>query len=97
MVIEIFHLFLSVWQLNFYTQNFYYIFYLLYVYNLQPDNILLAQKSEVFPEIRLIDFGLSRRLDGPYSQFDIVGTPEYVGKFIGKLEKIFCSFFWLGK
>jgi len=46
----------------------------------QPDNILLHKKSEVFPEIRLIDFGLSRRLDGPYSQFDIVGTPEYVGR-----------------
>jgi len=46
--------------------------------DLKPDNILLAKKCEVFPEIRLIDFGLSRSLEGPYSQFDIVGTPEYV-------------------
>ena len=46
----------------------------------QPENILL-KNDEKFPEIRLIDFGLSRRVDLPYSQYDIVGTPEYVGKY----------------
>ena len=44
----------------------------------QPENILL-KNDQRFPEIRLIDFGLSRRVDVPYSQYDIVGTPEYVG------------------
>lgn len=56
--------------------------------DLKPDNILLAKHSEVFPEIRLIDFGLSRRLDVPYSQFDIVGTPEYVAPEVLSYEPI---------
>ncbi|XP_057294270.1 death-associated protein kinase related-like [Hydractinia symbiolongicarpus] len=56
--------------------------------DLKPDNILLAKHSEVFPEIRLIDFGLSRRLDVPYSQFDIVGTPEYVAPEVLAYEPI---------
>ena len=48
---------------------------------LQPENILLNNDNK-FPEIRLIDFGLSRRVDLPYSQYDIVGTPEYVGEYL---------------
>ena len=56
-----------------------YFSYILIVLSfLQPENILL-KNDDKFPEIRLIDFGLSRRVDLPYSQYDIVGTPEYVG------------------
>jgi len=56
--------------------------------DLKPDNILLANQDEIFPEIRLIDFGLSRRLNVPYSQFDIVGTPEYVAPEVLSYEPI---------
>ncbi|XP_002158536.2 serine/threonine-protein kinase dst1 [Hydra vulgaris] len=63
--------------------------------DLKPDNILLKEASEIFPEIRLIDFGLSRRLDLPYSQFDIVGTPEYVAPEVLAYEPIdFGSDMW---
>ena len=46
--------------------------------DLKPDNILLKEEGQLFPEIRLIDFGLSRKVDEKNMQCDIVGTPEYV-------------------
>eukprot|EP00794_Sanderia_malayensis_P002975 gene2975-3429_t len=55
--------------------------------DLKPENILL-KNDERFPEIRLIDFGLSRRVDLPYSQYDIVGTPEYVAPEVLAYEPI---------
>lgn len=44
----------------------------------QPNNILLMTE-EMYPEIRIIDFGLARKIKPGEQICLIVGTPEYVG------------------
>ena len=45
--------------------------------DLKPDNILLESNKED-AEIKIIDFGLSAKIDKPNSLESIVGTPYYV-------------------
>lgn len=45
----------------------------------QPQNILLTRSSPP-GDIRIVDFGLSRRVDAVQEVREILGTPEYVGK-----------------
>ena len=45
----------------------------------QPQNILLTQQSPP-GDIKIVDFGLSRRLGTAGELREILGTPEYVGK-----------------
>lgn len=51
----------------------------------QPQNILLTNLSPL-GDIKLVDFGLARRLGTAGELREILGTPEYVGKT--------CSFLW---
>ena len=46
---------------------------------LQPQNILLTSASPL-GDIRIVDFGLSRRMDSITEVREILGTPEYVGE-----------------
>lgn len=46
---------------------------------LQPQNILLTS-ARPLGDIRIVDFGLSRRMDNVREVREILGTPEYVGK-----------------
>jgi len=52
--------------------------------SLQPQNILLTSAIPL-GDIRIVDFGLSRRMDKITEVREILGTPEYVGKFCFKL------------
>lgn len=45
----------------------------------QPQNILLTHLSPP-GDIKIVDFGLARRLGGAGELREIIGTPEYVGK-----------------
>lgn len=45
----------------------------------QPNNILLMTEV-LYPEIRIIDFGLARKIKPGEQICLIVGTPEYVGE-----------------
>lgn len=52
------------------------------LYNLflfQPQNILLTSANPL-GDIRIVDFGLSRRMDSITEVREILGTPEYVGE-----------------
>ena len=44
----------------------------------QPENLVL--ESENSDRLKIIDFGLSRRLEVGSKECDIIGTPEFVGK-----------------
>lgn len=52
---------------------------------LQPQNILLTGLSPP-GDIKIVDFGLARRLGAVGELREILGTPEYVGKVDGKLH-----------
>ena len=59
-------------QVNrFWLQDFFFL--------LQPNNILLMTEH-AYPEIKIIDFGLARKIVEGEQICLIVGTPEYVGK-----------------
>lgn len=45
----------------------------------QPQNILLTSAIPL-GDIRIVDFGLSRRMDSVTEVREILGTPEYVGE-----------------
>lgn len=45
----------------------------------QPQNILLTS-ARPLGDIRIVDFGLSRRMDSITEVREILGTPEYVGE-----------------
>lgn len=47
---------------------------------LQPQNILLTS-ARPLGDIRIVDFGLSRRMDKITEVREILGTPEYVGEW----------------
>lgn len=49
------------------------------VCRLQPQNILLTS-ARPLGDIRIVDFGLSRRMDNMTEVREILGTPEYVGE-----------------
>lgn len=46
---------------------------------LQPQNILLTSLAPL-GDIKIVDFGLARRLGTAGELREILGTPEYVGK-----------------
>lgn len=47
----------------------------------QPQNILLTSLSPL-GDIKIVDFGLARRLGAGGELREIIGTPEYVGKMM---------------
>lgn len=47
---------------------------------LQPENIMLLNRSVPHPRIKLIDFGLAHKIDFGNDFKNIFGTPEFVGK-----------------
>ena len=48
--------------------------------DLKPQNILLTSESPL-GDIKIVDFGLSRILKNSEELREIMGTPEYVGKY----------------
>lgn len=48
---------------------------------LQPQNILLSTQ-EPDTDIKLCDFGISRIVQNGVEVKEILGTPDYVGKFV---------------
>lgn len=48
---------------------------------IQPQNILLTSLSPM-GDIKIVDFGLARKLGSSGELREILGTPEYVGKAI---------------
>ncbi|KAM9456815.1 serine/threonine kinase 17a like [Clarias gariepinus] len=55
--------------------------------DLKPQNILLTN-SQPLGDIRIVDFGLSRRVDNTSEVREILGTPEYVAPEILSYEPI---------
>ncbi|XP_067397466.1 serine/threonine-protein kinase 17A-like [Emydura macquarii macquarii] len=55
--------------------------------DLKPQNILLTSSSPL-GDIRIVDFGLSRRVDAVREVREILGTPEYVAPEILNYEPI---------
>ncbi|KAJ0058373.1 hypothetical protein NL108_013869, partial [Boleophthalmus pectinirostris] len=55
--------------------------------DLKPQNILLTS-SRPLGDIRIVDFGLSRRMDSITEVREILGTPEYVAPEILNYEPI---------
>jgi len=55
---------------------------------IQPENIVL--KEEKSPQIKLIDFGLARKLSQGEMVREIMGTPEFVGKASMDIGCSFC-------
>lgn len=54
----------------------------------QPENILLKEETSV-SSIKLIDFGLARKLDPEKPEREVCGTPEFVGKLINQILRVF--------
>ncbi|MEQ2196062.1 Serine/threonine-protein kinase 17A, partial [Xenoophorus captivus] len=52
-----------------------------------PQNILLTSNSPV-GDIKIVDFGLSRRVSTHHELREIMGTPEYVAPEILNYEPI---------
>ncbi|KAG6929836.1 serine/threonine-protein kinase 17A-like, partial [Chelydra serpentina] len=55
--------------------------------DLKPQNILLTSSSPL-GDIRIVDFGLSRRVDAGREVREILGTPEYVAPEVLSYEPI---------
>ncbi|XP_006004315.1 serine/threonine kinase 17a like [Latimeria chalumnae] len=55
--------------------------------DLKPQNILLT-RTDPLGDIRIVDFGLSRRVDSVQEVREIIGTPEYVAPEILNYEPI---------
>nr|XP_005313976.2 serine/threonine-protein kinase 17A-like [Chrysemys picta bellii] len=55
--------------------------------DLKPQNILLTSSSPL-GDIRIVDFGLSRRVDAMREVREILGTPEYVAPEVLSYEPI---------
>lgn len=49
---------------------------------LQPENIMLLNRSVPHPRIKIIDFGLAHKIDFGNDFKNIFGTPEFVGEFL---------------
>ena len=47
--------------------------------DLKPENILLSDRIE--KQIKLIDFGISRKVDNKLEVKGLYGTPEFVGNY----------------
>lgn len=61
----------------------------------QPQNILLTS-ARPLGDIRIVDFGLSRRMDSITEVREILGTPEYVGESCfqaSKTPRITCAIY----
>ena len=52
--------------------------FLLFFFNVQPENIMLLNRNS--QNIKLIDFGLSRKVAKGREIRDMIGTPEFVGE-----------------
>lgn len=52
---------------------------------LQPENIMLLDRSVPLPRIKLIDFGLAHKIEPGADFKNIFGTPEFVGKIFFSL------------
>ena len=50
------------------------------LYHLQPENIMIEDMET--KRIKIIDFGLARRLKPNEVIQDMAGTPEFCGKFL---------------
>lgn len=61
--------------------------------DLKPDNIYLVRAGQVLPDVKLLDFGISKIIDGSCAEDrltktgDIVGTPYYMAPEQAKGEK----------
>lgn len=53
----------------------------------QPENILLVEKTP-FPTIKLIDFGLSQKLNSVSEIKTVFGTPEFVAPEVVNFETL---------
>lgn len=48
--------------------------------DLKPENVLLSSDANLFPRIKLCDFGFARIIGESSFRRSIVGTPAYLGK-----------------
>ncbi|XP_038605434.1 serine/threonine-protein kinase 17B [Tachyglossus aculeatus] len=55
--------------------------------DLKPQNILLSALQPL-GDVKLVDFGLSRKLDGPLELREILGTPEYLAPEVVNYDPI---------
>lgn len=54
--------------------------------DLKPENVMLLSKNR--PQLKLIDFGLSRKISPDSEQRDMLGTPEFVAPEIVNYEPL---------
>ena len=71
--------------------GFFYIFDE-YIVFLQPQNLVMMEE---LPEssVKLVDFGLSRQIVQGVDLSNIMGTPDYMGRFYFFFQKTFNEFF----
>uniref|UniRef100_A0A8C4XMM5 Protein kinase domain-containing protein n=1 Tax=Falco tinnunculus TaxID=100819 RepID=A0A8C4XMM5_FALTI len=48
-------------------------------FDLKPENIMLQEKDDPKPQIKIIDFGLAQRLEDGVTFKSLCGTPQYIG------------------
>ncbi|TSN21172.1 Death-associated protein kinase 3 [Bagarius yarrelli] len=57
-------------------------------FDLKPENIMLSDKNEEHPEIKIIDFGLAHRFDAGEEYRSLGGTPQYIAPEVINYEPL---------
>uniref|UniRef100_A0AAQ6IIG7 non-specific serine/threonine protein kinase n=1 Tax=Anabas testudineus TaxID=64144 RepID=A0AAQ6IIG7_ANATE len=57
-------------------------------FDLKPENIMLLDRNVSLPRIKIIDFGLARKIEAGADFKDIFGTPEFVAPEIVNYETL---------
>ncbi|MGH0187681.1 UNVERIFIED_CONTAM: hypothetical protein FKN15_023634, partial [Acipenser sinensis] len=63
----------------------------------EPENIMLLEKDMPQPHIKLIDFGLSHRIEEGVEYKSLSGTPQYIGEWNSPDPSWLCQDFWVSQ
>lgn len=55
----------------------------IFLFVLQPENIMLSDKHAPKPDIKIIDFGMAHRFIQGEEYKSLGGTPQYIGEWLG--------------
>ncbi|KAL8184916.1 UNVERIFIED_CONTAM: hypothetical protein K2H54_032183 [Gekko kuhli] len=60
-------------------------------FDLKPENIMLFQKDDPNPKIKIIDFGLAQNLEEGTTFKSLCGTPQYIAPEVINYEALSCA------